>query len=108
MKRSSVKIIHPSGILDSQNANNLLEEIKQSLSSNYRNILIDLKDVSFMDSSGLGALVMSLKSTREVGINLVLCSPNEQIKMLLELTNMNQVFEIVETREEFEQKIADI
>lgn len=108
MKRSSTKLIHPSGILDNQNANLLLQEINQSLTASYQTILIDFKDVTFMDSSGLGALVMSLKTTREAGIDLFLCSINEQIKILLELTNMNEVFQIVENQEEFEKTIAEL
>jgi anti-anti-sigma factor len=107
MNTSSVKLICPSGILDSQNANYLLQEINQSLTANYHTILIDFQNITFMDSSGLGALAISLKSTREAGIDLVLCSINEQVKMLLELTNMNQVFQIVENRAEFAQNISE-
>jgi len=58
-----------------------------------------------MDSSGLGALVQSLKMTREVNVKLLLCSFNDQIKMLFELTGMDRVFEIFHGREELEQKI---
>jgi anti-anti-sigma factor len=58
-----------------------------------------------MDSSGLGALVQSLKMTREVNVKLLLCSFNDQIKMLFELTGMDRVFEIFAEREELEKKI---
>jgi len=68
-------------------------------------LLCDFKDVTFMDSSGLGALVQSLKITRATGVKLLLCSFNDQLKMLFELTGMDQVFEIFSGREELEQKI---
>jgi anti-anti-sigma factor len=58
-----------------------------------------------MDSSGLGALVLSLKTVRSAGGKLFICSINEQIKMLFELTDMDRVFEIFNNREELEQKI---
>jgi anti-anti-sigma factor len=60
-----------------------------------------------MDSSGLGALVLSLKTVRSAGAKLFLCSINDQIKMLFELTSMDRVFEIFSSREELEQKIID-
>ena len=43
--------------------------------------------------------------TREVNVKLLLCSFNDQIKMLFELTGMDRVFEIFPGREELEQKI---
>jgi len=68
-------------------------------------IIVDFKNVTFMDSSGLGALVLSLKTVRSAGGKLLICSINDQIKMLFELTNMDRVFEIFNNREELEQKI---
>jgi len=54
-----------------------------------------------MDSSGLGALVLALKAVRMAGGRLFVCSINEQIRILFELTSMDRVFEIFETPEEF-------
>lgn len=59
-----------------------------------------------MDSSGLGTLVLSLKTVRNAGIKMFLCSINEQIKMLFELTSMDRVFEIFDNREEFEKILS--
>jgi anti-anti-sigma regulatory factor len=42
---------------------------------------------------------------RSAGGKLLICSINEQIKMLFELTDMDRVFEIFNNREELEQKI---
>ncbi|EAZ94082.1 Anti-Sigma-factor antagonist (STAS) domain protein [Crocosphaera chwakensis CCY0110] len=61
-----------------------------------------------MDSSGLGALVLSLKMVRAAGAKLFLCSVNEQIMMLLELTDMYKVFRIFESREELEKNIMNL
>jgi anti-anti-sigma factor len=46
-------------------------------------VLIDFQDVTFMDSSGLGALVLALKTVRAAGGKLFICSVNEQIKCYL-------------------------
>jgi anti-anti-sigma factor len=74
--------------------------------SNVDIVLIDFRDVTFMDSSGLGALVLALKTVRAAGGKLFICSVNEQIKMLFELTSMDRVFEIFQTREEFDSTVV--
>jgi anti-sigma B factor antagonist len=66
-------------------------------------ILVDLKEVTFMDSSGLAALVTAFKTVRSSGGKLCVCSVNQQIKMLFELTSMDRVFEIFADRDEFIQ-----
>ena len=102
-----VKVFQPSGILDGIKANELRQEISKILQENAKVILIDFKDVTFMDSSGLGALVLSLKNARSAKANLILCSLNDQIKILFELTSMEKVFDIVSSREDFEQKFLN-
>ena len=100
-----VKIFQPSGILDGTTSPNFREEIQKLINDQAKIILIDFKDVKFMDSSGLGALILSLKNIRSAGIKLAVCSINSQIRMLFELTSMDRVFEIYENREEFNNNI---
>jgi anti-anti-sigma factor len=65
--------------------------------------LVDLADVSFMDSSGLSALIMALKDIRADGGDVCLCSPQPQVKILLDLLVMEQVFKIFPDRAAFEE-----
>ena len=101
-----VKIVQPSGILDGTKATSFREEINQLVEDKTNKILIDFSNATFMDSSGLGALVLSLKKVREAGGELFICSINDQIKMLFELTSMDRVFKIFDTREAFEQTVS--
>ena len=100
-----VKVIQPSGILDGTKAPEFRQEINTCVETKADIILVDFQDISFMDSSGLGALVLSLKTVRAAGVKLFLCSINDQIQMLFELTSMNRVFEILPNREQFEDKL---
>jgi anti-anti-sigma factor len=100
-----VKVVQPSGILDGTKAGQFRQEISDLVEANADIVLIDFQDVSFMDSSGLGALVLALKTVRAAGGKLFICSVNEQIKMLFELTSMDRVFEIFPNREEFESAV---
>jgi anti-sigma B factor antagonist len=100
----TIKVIAPQGILDSTKATDFRSQIDRSVNEGAKIILVDFTDVTFMDSSGLGALVLALKTIRGAGLKMFLCSINEQVKMLFELTSMDRVFEILTDKEEFEQK----
>ena len=103
MSNRIITYIEPSGILDGTKATSFRQEISEQVNAGAGVIVIDLKDVTFMDSSGLGALVLALKTVRAAQGQLVICSINEQIKILFELTSMDRVFKIFPNREEFEK-----
>ena len=92
--------------MDGTQCRNFRHEIVSLLEDSATSIIIDFQNVTFMDSSGLGTLVLCLKTVRTAGADLYLCSINEQIKMLLELTSMDKVFEIYSCAEELEQKFS--
>ncbi|NEO86091.1 MAG: STAS domain-containing protein [Spirulina sp. SIO3F2] len=101
-----VQVVEPAGILDGMRAAEFRQEISDYVEQGAKIVLIDFKDVTFMDSSGLGALVLSLKTVRAANTQMCLCSINEQIKMLFELTSMDRVFDIYEDRDAFEKAVA--
>jgi anti-anti-sigma factor len=104
--KSNLKVVQPSGIFDGTKATKFRQEITRVV-ENAEIVVIDFKNVTFMDSSGLGALVLCLKTVKAAGSRLFLCSINEQIRMLFDLTSMDKVFEIFPNREELEQKILN-
>ncbi|MGL5035375.1 MAG: STAS domain-containing protein, partial [Microcystaceae cyanobacterium] len=101
----SIRVIEPIGVFDGVQAAKFCNDIEQLVKNKVKIIVIDFKAVNFMDSSGLGALVQAFKMTRQGDVKLLLCSFNEQVAMLFELTGMDRVFETFSGREELEQKI---
>lgn len=97
-----VTVVEPSGILDSTKAEEFRQQVDDVLEEGADVVLIDLKDVTFIDSSGLGTLVLLLKKVRQSNRKLYICSINDQVKMLFDLTSMNRVFEIFDNRQAFE------
>jgi anti-sigma B factor antagonist len=57
-------------------------------------LLVDLRGVAFLDSSGLGALVRALTNAQKDGGQTKLLQPGPQIRKLLEMTKLDSVFEI--------------
>jgi anti-sigma B factor antagonist len=70
----------------------LLEEGKVHL-------LVDLKEVGFLDSSGLGALVRAMTNSQKEGGETKLLHAGPQVKKLLEMTKLDSVFEIYDDKE---------
>jgi anti-sigma B factor antagonist len=67
--------------------------------SGNKKIVLDLSEVTFIDSSGLGALIGSLKAVGTDG-ELVLCGARDAVVNMLKLTRMDKVFHIFDTVEE--------
>jgi anti-anti-sigma factor len=91
---SEVKVLQPIGVLNTTCANQLRQEISDLLQAQHINILIDCQAVEFMDSTGLSCLIMALKQVRSVGGSLALSNINSQIRLLLELTAMEDTFKV--------------
>lgn len=80
--------------LDAHNSGELKSEMQKLFEEGNKNLLIDLKDVRFIDSSGLGALVSGFKNAISHQGNLKLSSLQPQVKSMFELTRLHRVFEI--------------
>lgn len=100
-----IKVIEPSGILDGNKGNQLRRDISDVVEKGTDIVLVDLQNVSFMDSSGLGAIVSACKTVRSSGSKFYICSINDQVRMLFQLTKMERVLTPFANREEFNQAI---
>lgn len=99
----SVKVIKLSGIVGHIQAKQFRQEISDLIEAGAIEILIDFEQVTFMDSSGLGALISVLKTIRAANGTLSLCSLRQEVKMLLELADVSQFFVIFSNQEAFYQ-----
>jgi anti-sigma B factor antagonist len=83
--------------LDAHNSSELKVEMNRLFDAGSVNLIIDLKDVLFIDSSGLGVLVSGFKnaSTRQGSIKL--SGLQTQVKSMFELTRLHRVFDIFTT-----------
>lgn len=104
---TGVYVIEPSGILDSPKGEQFRQLVDDALATGKEIILIDLKDITFVDSSGLGALVSVLKKVRAAERRMYVCSVNDQVRMLFELTSMDRVFQIFKDKDDFQTKVME-
>ncbi|WP_457798007.1 STAS domain-containing protein [Methylocystis sp. S23] len=80
--------------LDAHNSSELKERILRTLEEGGRHLIVDLADVKFIDSSGLGALLSGYKNASQRSGTLVLSGLQRRVLSMFELTRLNRVFEI--------------
>ena len=68
--------------------------IRDLAAKGQRKILLNLKDVKYVDSSGMGDMVRSLTSLRRQGGDLKLLSPATTVAEVLQITHLDRVFDI--------------
>ncbi|MEH2114373.1 STAS domain-containing protein [Nostoc sp.] len=104
----SVKILELSGILDGIRGNELRREVSNILENGADVLLLDMKEVKFIDSSGLGALVSAMQMVRAANGKLFVCSISDQVRMLFELTKMDRIFKTFADQDDFNRQVLAI
>lgn len=86
-----VGVVTPKGRLNMASARNLKEILDRLVSEGTSRIVVDLAETTFLDSSGLGALIAGLKSARQAGGDLRVARPTEAVLTVFKLTNLDRV-----------------
>ena len=98
-KQDGVVIMEIEGQLIVGNRQELKQKLLDELEKGGKKFLIDFAKTGYIDSSGLGVLVSLSKKIREQGGDLRLANLNDDLKTLFELTKLDTLFQIAETRE---------
>lgn len=90
--RERVTVLAPRGRLDAVSAQSFRERVRQLVDAGANELVVDMGQVSFVDSTGLAAVIGGLKAARQAGGDLRIARPNEQALTLLDLTSLDRVF----------------
>jgi anti-sigma B factor antagonist len=91
MSESQTAVLQPTGRLNMVAAPAFKNLVEETVASGQTRIVVDLGEVTFIDSSGLGALIAGLKATRQAGGDLRIADVPEQVMTVLRLTNLDRV-----------------
>jgi anti-sigma B factor antagonist len=80
--------------IDAHNSTEFKEYILDLLKKGKINLIVQLGQVRFIDSSGLGALLAGFKNAQRKSGNLLLVNVQPQVLSMFEMTRLNRVFEI--------------
>jgi len=93
-------IVSLNGALNARSAEDAKQTFRDLVDQGIKQVIVNLQEVPFIDSSGLAALVSGLKTLGGEPANLKLAAPQSQARLLFELTMFDRVFEIHDTLED--------
>ena len=94
-KTQDVVVVDMNGKLTAGLGDQILRDtVDALLADRWRKILLNLSDVSFMDSAGVGELVSGLRRARKEGASLKLLNANERVHSTLYIAKLLPIFEL--------------
>ena len=98
--REGVIVLTMKGRLAVGESNALREKVNAVSAAGTQNIVLDLSQLDYIDSTGIGELVGYLGKFTTQNRKLILVNPSERIMKLLKLAKLDTVFKIYSTEEE--------
>jgi len=101
--REGILVVTPAeGLLTATNVDPFRERYLAALAGepDVRTVILDLGGITFLDSSGLGALIALLKRTTESGGDIKLVGLRKEVRLVFEITRAYKIFDIFDSTEE--------
>lgn len=98
-KKDNYVVINIEGEVDTYTSPKVKSDILKEIEE-YKNIIISMEKVKFIDSTGLGVLIGVLKKVKEKEGKMIIVSPNSYINQIFEITGLFKVFKIVNSLNE--------
>jgi anti-sigma B factor antagonist len=95
----SVTILEPRGRIDSGTAKEFGECLSRVLAAGRPQLVIDLRNISYICSGGFRQLLIAKRSTQEKNGKLAVCGVTGEVKRLFAIGAFDELFPIYETRE---------
>ncbi len=93
-KVNDVAVLKLQGRLEASSAKDIKEKVDLLSKENRVKLVIDMGGIDFIDSSGLGALVSSLRSVNKLGGDIKIAALQDQVRAIFELTRLHRIFGI--------------
>ncbi|SDL30125.1 anti-sigma B factor antagonist [Catalinimonas alkaloidigena] len=100
-EKENIMLVRLEGnLMGDTSANQLLDDVAARVEDDRHLCAVDLSNVSYMNSNGIGVLINLLTKMRNRGGEVVLINPSQQIQKLLVITKLNSIFDIVDSEED--------
>ncbi len=96
--QDGITLVEVDGELTVGNRERFKQVVLERVEASDRKFLMDFGESSYIDSTGLGALVSLSRKIREAGGQMRLTGLNEDLRTLFELTKLDTVFDLADTR----------
>jgi anti-sigma B factor antagonist len=99
--KREILILRISGdLIGEDNGTQLLSAVNDAVSHKIVTCIIDISELRYINSSGIGVLITILTKLRNKGGEVYLQNPSESVKKLLVITKLNAIFQIIKSEDE--------
>jgi anti-sigma B factor antagonist len=91
-------VVEPHGEIDLATVRILKQRLAEALELGTRHLIVDLEDVDFIDSTGLGVLIGTERRLRARGGRLIIACPNPAVRRVFEVTGLDKVLSMQASR----------
>ena len=102
---NNVSILSLDGEVNAFNSRDLVAKIANLIEEGQYHIAVNLTEVTYVDSSGLGALVSGLKKVKAHDGSLTLIDPQPDVREALRMTRLDTIFHITDSVSEIAQTV---
>ena len=99
-KLRKIQVLKFSGEIEAPDINTISKKLESLSKGKHRTIVVDLNDISFIDSHGLGVFVYFWKMMEKNNRELVFLKPQGFMQTIFEGTNLHQILKIVDNLED--------
>jgi len=94
------KVILVSGEVDLYNVSKLKKALLTITDGQFTSIIVDMSNVNYMDSSGIGTLVAGQKKMKDINGNFALMNVRDDVLNILKLATLDKFFKIYNSKDE--------
>ncbi|MDH5365347.1 MAG: STAS domain-containing protein [Cyclobacteriaceae bacterium] len=107
--KEGILVVNLTGdLIGEDNGFTLLELVNDTISNKIIKCVINISDLRYINSSGIGVLITVLTKFRNKGGEVYLVKPSESVKKLLIITKLNAIFNVSEKIEEAILKLKEV
>ena len=97
---AATRFLLASGELDGAAASDVGQRIEQALAAGKRRVIVDLSQITYMETSALAALLDANARVKRFGAALVVVVPSEsRVRLLFSITRLDKVLKVLDNRE---------
>ena len=105
VNQEGVVVLNLKGRIDATNSNEVHEKISDELKGGCNKMVVNFSDVNYISSAGLRVLIFATKSFSKSDGSFAICSLNDNIKKIFEISGLLSIFNI---HDGMEQAVADL
>jgi anti-sigma B factor antagonist len=100
IKENKLVIRFSGDLIGEDNGTGVLEIVNNAIQQNVLSCIVDISDVRYINSSGIGVLITVLTKFRNKGGEVYLLRPSDSVQKLLVITKLNAIFQIIQAEDE--------